>query len=372
MISIDSNIIALRIADLGPHAADDVLVERLARPEAQVEPAGIHRPDRGRRVGDHRGVVAKAGAGHRGTELEARPLPERAKERPGERALALLRRPRMEVLADHEAGLEAGALSLGAPVEQLGGMELLEHGRIADRRHRRPPRSAPAPSSATGPPLDCRGGGPSDPYRDPSARPGARRRAARSRRPGAGGSPRSRSSPAARAAAPGRRAGASTNSRSPASRCGTSRRRAALAGSCLGLDASGLRAAGRRRSGAARRRAGRGRARAAPSVAPADARHRRSSSLSPARSSQSRRSPDPVPAGTSSATTALRKSGWSVTPHGAVAYSARDARATRTPGRPASAPTAWASVAVGIAEVGAEADVGADASRPHDPSRPSP
>ncbi len=50
------------------------------------------------------------------------------------------------------------------------------------------------------------------------------------------------------------------------------------------------------------------------------------------------------PAGTSRATTALRNSGWSVTPTGAVAYN-RDTPRSRTPGRSASASTAAASVA---------------------------
>ena len=45
-----------------------------------------------------------------------------------------------------------------------------------------------------------------------------------------------------------------------------------------------------------------------------------------------------APAGTSSATTALRKSGWSVTPTGSVAYS-RDTPRRR--GRRAAPPSAW-------------------------------
>ena len=44
-------------------------------------------------------------------------------------------RPRVEVLADHEPGLEAGRLGLGAPVEQVVRVELLEHRRVADRGH---------------------------------------------------------------------------------------------------------------------------------------------------------------------------------------------------------------------------------------------
>ena len=49
--------------------------------------------------------------------------------------LALLRGPGVEVLADHEAGVEAGTLRLGAPAEQVGGVELLEHRGVADGGH---------------------------------------------------------------------------------------------------------------------------------------------------------------------------------------------------------------------------------------------
>src|SRR5262249_27369123 len=82
-------------------------------------------------------VVAEAGEGHGRPEPQRGPLAERAHEAPRERRLALLRRPWVEVLGDHEAGLEAGALGLGAPAEQVRGVELLEHRRIADLRHRR-------------------------------------------------------------------------------------------------------------------------------------------------------------------------------------------------------------------------------------------
>jgi hypothetical protein len=41
----------------------------------------------------------------------------------------------VEVLADLESGVEAGGLRLLGPVEQVGGVELLEHAGIADLRH---------------------------------------------------------------------------------------------------------------------------------------------------------------------------------------------------------------------------------------------
>ncbi len=55
--------------------------------------------------------------------------------------------PWVEVLADHEAGLETGVLGRGAPIEQIGWMELLEHRRVADRRHRAPCAVAPTRQS---------------------------------------------------------------------------------------------------------------------------------------------------------------------------------------------------------------------------------
>ena len=127
-----------RAADrhLRPDPADDVLVERLAGAQAQVEPARIHGPEGRRGMGDDRRVVAEARAGDGGPERQRRPLAERAHEGPGEGARALLRRPRMEVLADHEAGLEAGVLGRGAVVQQVGRLELLEHRRVADLGHR--------------------------------------------------------------------------------------------------------------------------------------------------------------------------------------------------------------------------------------------
>ena len=122
-------------ADLRPFAPDDVLVQGLSGAQPEPEAARVHGPQRGGRVGDHRGVVAESGAGHRGAEGEARPLPQRAHEGPRERGLALLRSPRVEVLADLEAGVEAGLLGRLREVEQLGGVELLEHAGIADLRH---------------------------------------------------------------------------------------------------------------------------------------------------------------------------------------------------------------------------------------------
>jgi hypothetical protein len=41
----------------------------------------------------------------------------------------------MEMLADLETSAETGCLRLFGPVEQVGGVELLEHAGVADLRH---------------------------------------------------------------------------------------------------------------------------------------------------------------------------------------------------------------------------------------------
>src|SRR6185437_5631168 len=107
-----------------------------ARPQTEPEAPREHRAERRGGMRDHGGVVAPARIGDRGPETERRAQPEGTHERPGERRLALLRRPRVEVLRDHEAGVEARVLGLGTPVEQVRRVELLEHGRVADLRHR--------------------------------------------------------------------------------------------------------------------------------------------------------------------------------------------------------------------------------------------
>ena len=122
-------------ADLRPLAADHVLVQRLAGAEAEPEAPRVHRAEGRRRVGDHGGVVAEAGAGDGGAEGELRALSERAHERPREGRLPLLGRPGMEVLADLEARVESGGLGPLGPVEQVGRVELLEHAGVADLRH---------------------------------------------------------------------------------------------------------------------------------------------------------------------------------------------------------------------------------------------
>ena len=149
-------------ADLRPDATNDVLVQGLAGTEPQVEATREHRPERRRRMGNDRRVIPKTRTGHRRPERQGGTGPERAHERPGEGALALLRGPGVEVLADHEAGVEAGGLGLGAPVEQVRGVELFEHRRVADLCHGRcspalgRTRVAMVAASRLSPRRDCR------------------------------------------------------------------------------------------------------------------------------------------------------------------------------------------------------------------------
>ena len=84
---------------------------------------------------DNRGVEAESGGGHGKADRQGGALSERPHERPGEGGIALLWGPWLEMLADHEAGREAGGLCPWAPVEQIGWMELLEHRGVTDLRH---------------------------------------------------------------------------------------------------------------------------------------------------------------------------------------------------------------------------------------------
>ncbi len=111
------------------------------------------------------------------------------------------------------------------------------------------------------------------------------------------------------------------------------------------VDAIGRPAADRRPAGPGRRRAGPGRARVDPSARP-------SAGRTPARAPSGPPGAPiaPVagsgPEGTSRATTALRNSGWSITPTGRVAYS-RETPRSRTPGSARRAATAAVRVPVG-------------------------
>ena len=186
--------------------------------------------------------------------------------------------------------------------------------------------------------------------------------------PGAAGpSRRSRPSPAARAAARGRRAARGRT----AARCASRMR-----------DLEQLRGLGR---------VGRPRRASAPSggrsmarrARPNTSRSRSSSRGTPAptrppperalevleRDEQRRVAPvaGSAPAGTSSATTAFRNSGWSVTPTGVVAYS-RETPRSRSAGQRRERPDRVGQRRLGVADVRPEADVGADSPVGHGPS----
>ena len=184
------------------------------------------------------------------------------------------------------------------------------------------------------------------------------------RRPGgAAPTPPTAPSRVGRDRAPGRPAARGRTAASRRAGWGTSRRFGGLDRVDAGVHRARVRGSARSLAGRARRRAGRGRSRAAPSAPGAGGRSRLSSRLSRPRSARAPAAAS-VPAGTSSATAALRNSGWSVTPTGAVAYS-RETPRSRTPGNAASAATTAASVRLGVAEVGAQAHVGPHASFGH-------
>ncbi len=315
-------------------------------PRPEPEPVRIHGSEGGGGLGDDRGVVAEGRTGDTRPEAQRRACAERAHEGPGEGALALLRCPRVEVLADHEPGLEARGLGLGAPVEQLGRMELLEHRRVADRGHGS--SSCAAPSRILVPLTRSYAVSPR-PARGPTHQDRCANGRFVERRPlpllpprVAGAFRPSRPSRVGPAAARGRPA-------APARTAAPRRRDAGPRGGAqpwpgrLRLRSSARSAAGRPRSGAARTPAGRGRARVDPNARGPRRPARRSSFLS-SPSSAIAPAAGSGPAGTSTATTALWKSGWSVTPHGAVTYRG-DTPRSRTPGRLARASTAHARVA---------------------------
>ena len=77
-----------------PVVADDVLVQRLARAEPEVEPAREHRFECRGGLGDDGRVVAVAGRGDAGAEAQIGGRPERAHPRPDEGRLPLRWAPR--------------------------------------------------------------------------------------------------------------------------------------------------------------------------------------------------------------------------------------------------------------------------------------
>jgi hypothetical protein len=97
---------------LGPVRAEDVLVERLARADAEVEAAAEHDCARRRGLGDDRRVDADRRAGHAGGDNQIGCLGYRPDHRPDEGAVALLVVPRVVVVGDPQ---RVEARRLGAP-----------------------------------------------------------------------------------------------------------------------------------------------------------------------------------------------------------------------------------------------------------------
>ena len=116
---------------LGPVIADDVLVQRLARPESEPEASRVHRFERRRPLGDYCRMVAEARRRHARAEAEVRRRAECAHPGPNEGALTLIRGPGVEVIRGHH-GTEPRLFGRLTPTQEIRGMELLEHRRIAN------------------------------------------------------------------------------------------------------------------------------------------------------------------------------------------------------------------------------------------------
>src|SRR3954447_1801888 len=116
---------AATYAGTGPGFAGDVLVDPLAFPETEHEPAGRHGRDRGSGLRKQDGVDAVDRRGHPGAERDAGGCMGRgAQNRPDERGLALRRNPRMEVVA-REREAETGLLGSDRVANQGFGSVLL-------------------------------------------------------------------------------------------------------------------------------------------------------------------------------------------------------------------------------------------------------
>ena len=118
-----------------PASPDDVLVEVLARAEAEAEPP-VGQQLHGRRLlRDDGGVVAADRTGDVRHERDAPGrLGGRAEHAPGVRGMALCVQPREVVVAD-DREVEAGLLGKGDVSHELAGTRLLAHHRVADQGH---------------------------------------------------------------------------------------------------------------------------------------------------------------------------------------------------------------------------------------------
>jgi hypothetical protein len=116
---------------LRPVVAEDVLVERLAAADPEVEAPAGHDGARRRRLGDDRGVDADGGTGDAGGDRQVDGLGERADDGPHERAVALLVVPGVVVVGDPER-VEARLLGPLGLLDEIPGPELLTGEKASD------------------------------------------------------------------------------------------------------------------------------------------------------------------------------------------------------------------------------------------------
>src|SRR6202011_1005050 len=102
----------------------------------EPEAAWEHGAHGGRSLGDDRRVRAERWTGDPRSDVTLGVLRGRCHEGPHEGGVALLRRPGLNMVRGHHAR-EPGRLRLLAEADQLARMELLEHGGVANLRHRR-------------------------------------------------------------------------------------------------------------------------------------------------------------------------------------------------------------------------------------------
>ena len=123
------------LGGVGPVGADDVLVERFAAAEAEPVAVRVHGGEGRGCLRDHRGMHAEGGCGDAGAEVACGALAECAQDIPDEGCLTLLRDPGLEVVGGHDAGKPCCFCCRGE-LEDLGGVELLQHRGVADLRLR--------------------------------------------------------------------------------------------------------------------------------------------------------------------------------------------------------------------------------------------
>src|SRR3954454_113547 len=143
---------------LRPAVAEDVLVQRLAAADAELEATLVHHAAAGRRLRDHRRVDPHGRARDARRDRQARRLRQRADHRPHERAMSLLVVPGGGVVGDPQ-GVEAGRLGATGLLHELARTELLAREKASDLHARElPGTSAVAATGVTYRTRAARGG----------------------------------------------------------------------------------------------------------------------------------------------------------------------------------------------------------------------